>query len=104
VVTREVEWDDETRERALDLQQYEEHMCLDGCGMPIHEASKEQPFVIDHYTCHATRALETLKLTDKQQAEKDGVPEGWDTGRHYFVKDVAPPRGEAQAEEDQRGD
>lgn len=91
VVTRETEWDDETRDRVLNLAAYDQSMCPCGCGVAMSEATKDQPFVVDHFTCYATRAKERLRKIHQDEAKKNKLADGWDTGRVYFIRDTHEP-------------
>jgi hypothetical protein len=106
VVTREPEWDDETRDRVLSLAAYEGTMCPDGCGLTIEESMGPGPFLIDTFVCNATKARERKKREDEDEAHakakregKDNPPPGWNTGVNYFIRESLAPR-----QEDERGD
>lgn len=94
VVTRESEWDDESRGRALRLIEYEDSLCKCGCNLPIAVAHKRQAFKVDHFTCYAGRAIEMKRRMDRKEHEKD---DGWADGKHYYA--VVP-----EVKEGQRGD
>lgn len=97
VVTRESEWDDETRDRVLALAAYEDMLCACGCGLPIGEAHTKQPFIVDTVTCHAGRALERKRRDDQKKAEEDELPDGWNDGVHYFVRVLDEDKETARA-------
>ena len=86
VTTRESEWDDQTRNRVLELDAYEALLCGCGCGLPMTEAHRKQPFLVDVVTCEATRAMEKFKDAERDRAKREKWPEGWERGRHYFVR------------------
>lgn len=92
VVTREPEWDAEARGRALRLSEYEATICRCGCGQPIKLAhDPKQPFLVDHFTCQAGRAIEKVRRTHREEADRANRPDGWDDGRHYYVTPVDQP-------------
>lgn len=84
VVTRESEWDDNTRARALALIEYEDSLCRCGCGLPRREAHRKQPFMVHTYTCYAQKAAESKRRAD-HDAAKDTKEPGWDDGLHYVA-------------------
>ena len=87
MVTREPEWDDETRGRALRLGEYEREICGCGCGQPIRKAyDPKQPFTVDFLTCQAGRAKAKVERQHRDEAKAQNKPDGWDDGRHYYVK------------------
>lgn len=88
VITRESEWDDETRERVLALAAHEDLICRCGCGLPMSQSHQKSPFLVDTYTCYAGRAVARRKREDEEKAKADpnSFPEGWSDGVHYFVK------------------
>lgn len=96
VITRESEWDDETRDRVLLLAGYEDTLCRCGCGLPIDVAHAERPFIVDKVICQAGRALEQTRRQDREDAEKAKKPDGWSDGLHYYVQPYEP-------KEDRRG-
>jgi hypothetical protein len=99
-VTREPEWDDVTRDRVLSLAAYKRGLCPCGCGVPIKEASDpKQGFVVDTFTCYATRAKERLRQKRKHDAEeaakKSGdksLAETYDLGVVYYIRDTPSMR------------
>jgi hypothetical protein len=106
VVTREPEWDDDSRDRVLSLAAHDGEMCPDGCGLPVHESTGPGPFLIDKYVCNATKARERKKRLDEEEATaqakregRDKPPEGWNTGVTYYIREsVETPQ------EDESGD
>lgn len=85
-MTREPEWDDDTRGRALRLAEYEDNLCGCGCGQPVGIAfDKARVFKVDKATCYAGRALERVRDKDRADAKEAKRPDGWDAGLHYFV-------------------
>lgn len=88
VITRESEWDDDTRERALALYEYENSMCGCGCGRPASETREKTPYVIHEATCYAGRALDQHRRTERER-HKDST-EGWDDGKHYYAVPASP--------------
>lgn len=97
IVTRESEWDDETRARVLALAEHDAETCGCGCGLPISVAYKKQPFVVDTFTCFAGRALKQARRQADAKAKTEKRPDGWDDGLHYYVRPVEP-------EEERRAD
>lgn len=91
VVTRESLWSDEARARALGLQQYEDSICGCGCNLPMAQAHRQQPFLVDHYRCYAGMAKEAGKKKHRADAEAEAkknrteLPDNWETGLHYYV-------------------
>lgn len=106
VVTRESLWSESARERALELQRHEDSICRCGCGLPMPEAHKQQPFKVDHYFCWAGRSIEQAKRLHRNAAEKEAREKGqklsehWGEGLHYYA--VLPDPSELR--EDPRGD
>lgn len=90
VVTRESEWDDETRERALNLTAYDESLCACGCGLPVTESHKDQPYKVHAIRCYARRALDKRKRQAAEEAKRNKAPDGWNDGVHYFVEPFEP--------------
>jgi hypothetical protein len=85
VITRESEWDDETRDRVLGLTEYENGLCGCGCGRPLAESMDNKTFYRVHkVTCYAARAVERIRRHDAAEAEKHEDAEGWDDGVHYY--------------------
>ncbi len=102
VVTRESEWDDESRGRALRLQEFEDSICRCGCGLPMAEAHKPQPFKVDSYIDYADRAIKGAERAARTKAEKEAggkLPEDWGDGRRFYA--VIPDPSELR--EDPRG-
>lgn len=93
VVTRESEWDDNTRARALGWVQYEESICNCGCGLPRAVAhSKQQAalgFRVHEFTCYAQKSIERHRRSQRV-AHKD-APDGWDDALHYYATAEKPP-------------
>ena len=72
-------------------------MCKCGCGLPVSDAYRDQTFIVDTFTCHADRALKMARRKDDEKAKAENKPEGWNDGRHYYVKPYEPeekPRGD----------
>lgn len=91
VVTRESAWDDDSREAALALLEYEDGMCQCGCGTPVAQAyDPKQAFLVDHVVCQAGRAIAQVKR--RKGEERKDAPEGWDDGFHYYAKPVTDDR------------
>jgi hypothetical protein len=93
VVVRESEWDDASRDRALELTEYEETLCQCGCGLPMRiahdpEQAKKLGFMVHEYKCYAAKAVAQHRRK-KQEAHKES-PEGWDDGLHYFAVPAKP--------------
>lgn len=91
VTTREPEWDDSSRGRAMRLGEYEDGFCQCGCGLPLTVArDKTRAFVVDEFTCHAGRALEQIREQKRQQAEAQKLPP--QHGHHLYVRPHDPDR------------
>lgn len=91
VVTREPEWDDHSRGRAMRLAEYEESICGCGCGLPVAVSrDKTRAFVVDDFTCYAGRALEQVREQKRQQAEALNLPQKH--GQHFYVRAHDPDR------------
>lgn len=89
VVTRESPWDDTSRDRALALHAYETDMCKCGCGRPASESyGTTQSYKVHSFFCAAGRAIEQIRRRDKEQAEREKRPEGWNDGIHYYAEPV----------------
>lgn len=87
VVTREAEWDHETRVRALRYQEHEDGLCKCGCNQPMDEAhNPEAVYLIDTYKCTAGRALEVEKRRRREEAEEQKLGDGWDDGLHFYAR------------------
>lgn len=89
MVVRESEWDDASRARALALTEYEDGLCLCGCGLPRSIGHKKQHFKVDSFTCYAGRAVEQVRRL-KEAEHKDSEP-GWNDGLHYYA---VPEKGD----------
>jgi hypothetical protein len=91
VITREAEWDDETRGRVLRLAEYERSLCACGCGYPIDVAHDPKAVIgVGSYTCMAQRAVEVKKRQDEAEHKgKDDKPRRdgsrWNDGLHYYA-------------------
>ena len=93
VVTREPEWDDHSRARAIKLTEYEDGFCQCGCNLPVDVAyDPDRVFVVDDFTCYAGRALEKVKRQRKEAAEAAKKPDGHDDGVHVYVRPHDPDR------------
>lgn len=93
IVTREPEWDEASRQQALELQQYESGLCKCGCGRPAAESfdkTRKKPYVVDYVVCQAGRALEIVKRQHRDKAKASNQPDGWDDGRVYYVNEPEP--------------
>lgn len=89
VVTRESEWDETTRGRAIALIQAEADLCKCGCGLPMSIAhDPTQAFLVDTWVCYAGRA-KTRKERDWKKANSDDKGNLRDPsiedGLHHFV-------------------
>lgn len=78
----------------LRLAAYKDTLCRCGCGLPLAEVRKVQPFLVDHYTCNADKAMKRKRRADEAEAKKNKWSEHWADGRHYFV--TLPERQESQ--------
>lgn len=85
VVTRESEWDDQTRDRVLDHAAYKAGICGCGCGLPVAQAHAGKPMDVHTFTCDAGRALAQKRRMDAEEAKEMGKPDGWNDGLHYYV-------------------
>lgn len=84
VITRETEWDDETRQRALDLAEHENSLCSCGCGRPAAETFRpNQVYAVKTARCAAGRAID---LTRRQMSEANKENPGWDDGLHFYAE------------------
>lgn len=91
VTTRETEWDDAARGRALRLGDYEDGFCQCGCNQPLAVArDKTRVFVVDEFTCYAGRALEQVREQRRKEAEALNRPE--QHGHHLHVRPHDPDR------------
>lgn len=83
-------WNDDDRERAIALDEYERSLCPCGCGMTRAEGhDPNRGFDIDWSTCYAGKAIAYARRQLRSQAEdsKGDVKEGWDDGLLFFVAD-----------------
>lgn len=104
VVTREPEWDDTSRGRALRLSEHEASICGCGCGQPLELArDPDQIFMVDDFTCFAERALEKVRSAKYDQAERENWPKKWDAGKHFYVRPYDPARDPAPTPPKRRG-
>lgn len=78
VTTTEVEWDEETRTRALALDAYRRSLCPCGCGFPA--SVSQAPDNEDRfdaglpYRCHVRTAI--AKAAERLRAADVDAPEG----------------------------
>lgn len=87
MITIESAWDDETRGRALRLAEWETTAhCPCGSGLPFAECTKNQAFFVDKQIHYGRRALENVVTKERENAERDKRPDGWDHGYRYYVK------------------
>ncbi len=99
VITRESEWDEETRARALTLAEFENNQCPCGCGQSIAVATDERrAFRVQTFKCLARRAIKQHERAEADKAEQTKRPKGWDDGITYyidesFVRDVKKAKG-----------
>jgi hypothetical protein len=104
VITRESEWDDQSRGRALRLAEYEDSICACGCGQPIEVAyDKTRAFVVDEFTCQAGRALDKVRREKREDAEKRKAPAGWDDGLHMIARPHDPDRDKPLKQQKPKG-
>jgi hypothetical protein len=100
-VTREVEWDDSMRARAMHLQERKD--ATNKFGIPLSEAYKDQPFDVKHMTDFSERAVTRHDAAERKKAEsKNGgtLPDNYGAGVHYYA--VLPDPSELR--EDHSGD
>lgn len=89
IVTRESPWDEESRQRALALNAYENGLCKCGCGRPAAESyNDKQAYRVNSFTCQAGRAIETVRHKEADDAKRAKKPDGWNYGRHYYAEPV----------------
>jgi hypothetical protein len=86
-------WDDAARGRALRLTEYETSLCSCGCGLPMADAHKEQPFAVETFTCHAGRAIQQARRKANADAKAAKKPDGWDDGIYYLARPHKPKEG-----------
>lgn len=91
VVVRESPWDDESRQKAIDLIEYEESLCHCGCGLPREVAWKKQPFMVHEAVCYAGKAIAELQEVHRKKHEQTGDYEAFMRGRHYFAAPAKEP-------------
>lgn len=87
VITREAEWDEESRGRALRLAEYEASLCKH-CGQPAHIAHQPgQPIKVDTFVCPPSRAIEIQRRKDEADHKGERGRDGgrWNDGRHYYA-------------------
>jgi hypothetical protein len=100
-VTREVEWDESMRARAMRLQERKDS--TNKFGIPLAEAYKEQPFDVQKMTDWSERAVTVHDAAERKKAEsKNGgtLPDNYGAGVHYYA--VLPDPSDLR--EDHRGD
>lgn len=86
VITREPLWNDDDRERAIALDEFERSLCPCGCGLPKDKAfDPAREFSVEMGICHARRTLETQERRDRESAEKKNKPESFFDGAFWFV-------------------
>jgi hypothetical protein len=91
VTTRESEWDESSRGRAMRLGEYEAGFCQCGCNQPLAVSrNKDQVFVVDDFTCYAARALEQVREQQRAEAEAKQLPPRH--GNHLYVRPHDPDR------------
>lgn len=87
VVTREPEWDEESRGRALRLAEWERSLCPCGCGHPVDVVHDESTVVgVASYVCMAQRAVEVKRRKDEAEHKNDKPKADgarWNDGRNY---------------------
>lgn len=89
VVTREPEWDEESRGRAVRLAEYEASLCPCGCGLPAAKAQAPGAgFTVHEGTCRARMAIEQEKRRVQAEATKNKLGTGWDDGRFYYATPI----------------
>lgn len=98
VVTREPEWDDTTRARAIAHVEHEQSIDLQ-TGLPTSEAFKPQKFMVEDVTNYAVAAIDRQRRIDEADAKKQHLDDGWDAGRRYVVRPATPE----EIEEAERG-
>lgn len=89
IITREAEWDDESRGRALRLGEHEAGMCPCGCGLQMAVAHSDAPIRVEKFVCRARRAMAIVERNERNE-NKDAKPDRktgalWDDGLNYYA-------------------
>lgn len=90
VITREPEWDDESRGRALRLAEFEAGLCPCGCGLQMSVShDKTAVMRVESFTCVARRAI-TIHERNERDKHKDAKPDRktgalWNDGVNYYA-------------------
>lgn len=88
IVTREPEWDDSSRARAMKLDAYERSIDKE-TGLPVSEAYSDRPFIVhSDIVNYAARAIDRTKRED--EAEHGDDPR-WFDHRNYYAEVYEPP-------------
>ena len=86
MVTREPEWDDDTRDQASGFTEYQSGICGCGCGLPAVEAHDSQrAFEVHTTTCYARRALDKVRR-DSEAAHKNDTEGIWSSGLFFYAQ------------------
>lgn len=90
VVTRESEWDDSARGRAMQLAEHE-RMTDRQTGLPIEQAyDPDQTWRVNYTTNFASRAIERVRKDHADLPEHKDKP-NWAAGRTYYAEPVDLP-------------
>lgn len=90
VVTREPEWDESSRGRAMQLAEHERSIDKQ-TGLPIAQAyDPEQPWLVDFTTNYAECAIERVRKQHADLPENKDKPD-WALGRKYYAQPVDGP-------------
>lgn len=89
-MTTEPEWTDESRGRALRLDDYSDSICPCGCGQPLEIArDKKVTWVVEEPVCYSRRALDRV-MRQKRDAAAEADNEGALDGVRFHVRPQEP--------------
>lgn len=87
VVTREAEWDDSSRARAMRLDEYERSIDRE-TGLPVSEAFSNRGFIVrSDIVNYAARAIDKTKADDEVEHKDDPR---WFEHRRYYAEVYDP--------------
>lgn len=96
VVTREPEWDEASRARALQLGEVERNVDKQ-TGLPFEDAyDKDAAWMVHSSVNYAQRAIEGAREKESETHKNDSKP--WMSGRTYYAVRVDPADLPAQPE------
>ena len=85
-MTREPEWDDDTRDQAFEFTDYLASICGCGCGLPVAEShDPHRAFKIHTVTCYARRAIDKVQR-DQDQEHKNDTDGVWASGKFLYAE------------------